>query len=163
MTTIRIPNGLKIMASAFGGGAPGGVKRTEVAGGAPRYGLEWDRGVQQFRVQMVLDAQRMSIWTVFYLRVIRKGAFTFIMPLDSGMGTQDHDCNIVPDTYTTSRVGANGMSVSFTVETRPTAFAMSDADANAMVDVWNTLGDETSSLLDLLEHFVRVDSTVLDF
>lgn len=86
-----------------------------------------------------------------------------IMPLDSGMGTQDHDCNIVPDTYTTSRVGVNGMSVSFTVETRPTAFALNDADANALVDVWNTLGDETSSLLDLLEHFVRVDSTVLDF
>lgn len=163
MTTIRIPNGLKVTATAYGGGAPSGVMRTEVAGGASRYALEWDKGTQQFRVQMVLDAQKMNIWTVFFLRIIRKGAYTFAMPIDSGMGLQDHDCNIVPETYATSRLGGEYSSVSFTVEAAPSAYALNDADANAMVDVWNVLGDDMSPLFGLLERFVHVDSTVLDF
>lgn len=163
MTTARIPNGLKVTATAYSAGAPGGVMRTEVAGGAARYGLEWDRGTQQFRVQMILDAQKMSIWTVFFLRIIRKGAVTFVIPLDSGMGMQDHDCNIVPDTYATNRLGGEVTSVSFAVEATPSAFELSDADAAAIVGVWNELGDGTDGLLSLLDHFVRVDSTVLDF
>jgi hypothetical protein len=162
MTVIRIPNGLKVTAMAYSVGAPSGVKRTEVAGGASRYAMEWDRGTQQFGIQLVLDPQQLSIWTVFFLRIIRKGAITFVLPIDSGMGLQDHDCNIVPGTYATTRQ-SGFTAVSFTVEAMPTAFLLSDADANAMVDVWNTLGDQTSSLLDLLEHFVKVDSTVLDF
>lgn len=163
MTTIRIPNHLKVTTTAFSASAPGGVWRTDVAGGSPRYGLEWDRGTQQFRVQMVLDAMQLGIWSVFFLRVIRKGAITFAMPIDSGMGLQDHDCHIVPETYATSRVGGQYTTVSFAVEATPSAFAVSDADAAALLGLWDVAGETSGDLLERIARFALVDSLSLDF
>lgn len=163
MTAIRIPNHLKATATAFTSAAPGGVTRTEIAGGAPRYGLEWDRGTQQFRVQMILNALQLGIWTVFFLRVIRKGAITFSMPIDSGMGLQDHDCNVVPETYATSRLGGEFTTVSFAVEATPSAFAVSDADAAALLGLWDVAGESSADLLERIARFALFDSTALDF
>lgn len=109
---------------------PGGVMRTEVAGGPARYGVDWNQGAQRFNVSMLLDAYQLSIWNAFYAYSIRKGAIPFDMPLDAGFGLQQLTVNLVPGSY--QAVQADTFTtVSFTVEGESPAYAMSDAEVSA--------------------------------
>lgn len=156
-----LPNGFKPVVASYSHGGPGGVMRTEVAGGAPRYGLDYDRGLQQFSVTLILDKAQFSVWTAFFHHIIKKGAITFDMPLDSGFGTQAQACNIVPDTYQASRTGGVAMAVSFVVEAESKAYDMTAADAQGLLDAYNTYGDGTNALLARVDRFANVDSLAL--
>lgn len=137
--------------------------RTEVAGGAARYGLDYGRGTQQFSVTLVLDKLKFSVWTAFFHHIILKGAVTFDMPLDSGFGTEQHAVNIVPGTYSASRTGGIAMVVSFVVEAESKVYDMSAADAAGLIDLYNAHGDDLDNLLGRLAKFANVDTNVLDF
>jgi hypothetical protein len=159
-----IPSGLKPVVENYGIGAPDGVFRTDVAGGLPRSGLEWDRGVQQHRVTLILDSQKFSVWTTFFHHIIKKGALAFDMDLDSGYGVQQHSVNMMPGTYsaTLTSGGRNAMwTVSFMVETESAAYAMSAADAEALLDLWELEGDGSAALLDRISIFANQDTLVL--
>lgn len=158
-----LPNGFKPTVAAYSHDAPGGVLRTEVAGGAPRYALDYDRGLQRFNVTLILDKLQFSVWTAFFTHTIKKGAITFDMPLDSGFGTSPHACNIVPESYSASRTGGIAMVVSFVVEAESQAYDMSVIDAAALVDVYNEYGATSNALLVRIAQFATVDSRVLDF
>lgn len=158
-----LPNGFTPTVAAYSHGGPDGVMRTDVAGGMPRYGLDWDRGAQQFNVTLILDKQQFSVWTAFFHHVIKKGAITFDMPLDSGFGTETHACNIMPGSYSASRTGGIAMVVSFTVEAESRAYDMTAADGAALVDVYNTYGADSNALLAAIAQFATVDSNVLSF
>ena len=156
-----MPNGMKPVVSAYSIGDAGGVRRTETAGGACRYALQFDRGMQQFQVTLMLDALKFSVWTAFYHHVIKKGAITFDMQLDSGFGTETHACNIVPGSYSATRTGGIVHAVVFVVESESKAYEMSAEDAQALIDLYNELGAETDDLLEALAKFATVDSNVL--
>lgn len=156
-----LPNGFKPTVAAYSHDAPGGVVRTEVAGGAPRYGLQYDRGLQRFNVTLILNKAQFSVWTAFFIHIIRKGALTFDMPLDSGFGTAQHACNIIPGSYSASRTGGIAMVVAFTVEAENQAYDFGAADAQAMIDVHNAYTTDTSALLARLAKFATVDTLVL--
>jgi hypothetical protein len=157
------PNHMKPTVAAYSHGGPGGVVRTDVAGGAPRYGLDYDRGTAQYNVTLVLDKTQFLIWTAFFHHIIKKGAITFDMPLDSGFGTQQHACNIVPDTYQASRTGGIAMVVSFTVEAESKVYDITATEAQELINLYNLYGADTSALLARLAKFALVDSLVLDF
>lgn len=161
--TIRIPNGFIPLVQGYGFKGPGGVRRTEVAGGMPRYALEWDRGMSQFSVAMVMNETKFSVWTAFYHLIIKKGSIAFTMLLDSGMGLQDHDCNILPDSYTASRTNGKVTTVAFSVDATPSVYALSTADAQAMIDVWNVYGENGSNTLAAIDRFANHDSVVLAY
>lgn len=161
MTTPRFPNWMKPVVEGYGMGAPGGVLRTEVAGGMSRVGLQWDRGVAAFRVTLILDDTQFSVWNAWFLRTIRKGAISFTMPLDSGFGTSDHLATMVPGSYSANRTAGVLYAVSFQVEAEPAGNDISDADAGALVDFYNTYGRDSVPLLDRLRQFATVDSNVL--
>jgi len=156
-----LPNGFKPTVAAYSHDGPGGVLRTDVAGGAPRYGLDWDRGLQKFNVTLILDKAQFSVWTAFYIHIIKKGAITFDMPLDSGFGTELHACNIMPDSYSASRTGGIAMVVSFVVEAENKAYEFSAADAQSMVDLYNEYLDDSNELLSRLAQFATQDTLVL--
>lgn len=158
-----LPTGLKPTVAAYSHGGPGGVLRTEVAGGAARYGLDYGRGTQQFNVTLVLDKLKFSVWTAFFHHIILKGAVTFDMPLDSGFGTEQHAVNIVPGTYSASRTGGIAMVVAFVVEVESKVYDMTAADAAGLIDVYNAYGDDSDNLLMRLAQFANVDTNVLDF
>ncbi len=147
--------------AAYSHGGPGGVMRTEVAGGAPRYALDYGRGLQQFQVTLILDKTKFSVWTAFFHHIIKKGAITFDMPLDSGFGTELHACNIMPGSYQASRTGGIAMAVSFVVEAESKAYDMTAADAQALIDVYNIYGTDTDELLVRINKFANFDSLVL--
>ncbi len=157
-----IPNGFKPTVAAYSFGAPGGVMSTEVAGGAPRYGLVYDRGVQQFSVTLMLDKLKFSVWTAFFHHIIKKGAITFDMPLDSGFGTAMHAVNIVPGSYSATRTAGIVVIVSFVVEAESQAYDLSGAEAAGLIDIYNSLGADGFALFDRIEQFANVDSDVLN-
>ena len=156
-----LPNGFVPTVAAYSHDGPGGVMRTEVAGGAARYALEYDRGLQKFNVTLILDKTQFSGWVAFFIHIIKKGALTFDMRLDSGFGAELHACNIMPGSYSATRTGGIAMIVSFVVEAENKAYDFSAADAQAMIDVYNEAGSGTGALLARIAQFATVDTLVL--
>jgi hypothetical protein len=156
-----IPDGFQPVVQGYGIGAPDGVLRTDVAGGAPRYGLEWDRGVQQYRVTLVLNSLQFAVWTAFFHHVIKKGALAFDMDLDSGFGPQSHSVNIMPGSYSASRTGTVMTSVSFIVEAESAAYGWTTAEAVSFVALYNEFGPRLGQLLDRISLFANFDTVVL--
>ena len=160
-----MPNGMKPVTSpgGYGHGDLGGVIRTEVSGGFNRYALDFDRGVQQHNVTLFLDALKFSVWNAFFVNIIKKGAITFDMQLNSGFGVSSHSCNIIPGSYDATAPDSVFWVVSFTVEAESQAFNMSEEQSQDLVDIYNVYGDGTNALFDQLEQFATIDSNVLDF
>lgn len=157
-----IPKGLKPVVESYGIGAPDGVRRTDVGGGLPRYGLEWDRGVQQYRVTLILDQLKFSVWTTFFHHTIKKGSIGFSMDLDSGYGRQTHSVYIVPGTYSATPTGGRAVwTVSFMVDAESAAYAMSAADASALLALYELEGDQSAALLARISIFANQDTLVL--
>lgn len=161
MPTPVLPNGMRPMASAYGADDPGGVLRTEVAGGAARYALDWDRGPQRYTINLMLDQTEFSVWTVFFRHIIKKGAIAFEMPIDTGFGAAQHLANIMPGSYSETRTGGVATVVAFVVEAESQAYDMSATDAQAMVDFYNTYGATTDALLTRIARFATIDTLVL--
>lgn len=163
MANPRMPAGFVPVVSQYSHGGPGGVMRTEVAGGSPRYGLDYDRGTQQFNVTLILDSLRFSVWSAFFHQVIKKGAITFDMELDSGFGCALHACNIVPGSYQATRTAGILVAVSFVVEAESKAYDMTPDEAQSLVDLYGIYGKSLPSFLDRLSRFATHDSNILDF
>lgn len=160
-----MPNGMKPVTSpgGYGHDGMGGVTRTSVDGGFNRYALDYDRGVQQHNVTLFLDALGFSVWNAFFVNIIKKGAITFDMQLDSGFGVDTHACNIVPGSYDATAPDSVFWVVSFTVEAESQAFELSEEGSQGLVDIYNIYGDGTNALINQLDQFANFDSDVLDF
>jgi len=163
MPNPTIPKHFRVITSGYGTSGPGGVMRTEVGGGRPRYGLDYDRGVQRYNVSIGMTAQRYAVWTVFFHHILKKGAITFDMEIDGGFGLQVHACNIIPGTYDASRVAGRVTLVKFAVEAESRVYDFSPSEAQAYIDLWNQQGDSLEALIARLAKFANVDTNVLDF
>lgn len=163
MPTPSMPSGLQPIASGYSFGSPGGVRRSDVAGGLARYALEWDGGVQTFSVTLLLTRTQFSVWNAFFHRKINKGAISFNMPLDSGFGLQPHLVNIVPGTYTVAEVNVAMASVRFDVEAESQAYLLDELEADALLAMHEEYREGIQSLLDRLALFANSDTNVLDF
>lgn len=164
MTLATIPSGFVPQVQGYNIGSPSGVRSTSVAGGAPRNGLEYDRGPQLFQATLILDDLEMGIWTVWYQRIIRNGAYPFSMDLNSGTGAQPHECQMVPGSYSAVPVGGGVLwSVSFVVTATSAAYQYSDVDAQVLMDLWEGVGTDLADLLARLAQFASVDTDALNF
>lgn len=161
MPTPTIPSGFKPVIQGYAIGAPDGVFQTDVGGGMPRSGLMWDRGTQAFQVSMVMRPEQFAVWTAFFFHIIKKGAYSFVMPLDSGFGMQDHTCLMVPGSYSATRVNGQVTSVSFQVLAESRVYDMTAAEAQALVDLWNEYGGAFDDLLERIAEFANEDTLVL--
>jgi len=153
--------GIKPVVAGYGMGEPGGTARDEVAGGRAGYALEWSRGVQRYSVTLILTAAQFAAWSVYYARIIKKGSIAFDMPLDSGFGVSPHQVNILPGSYSAARAGGINWAVTFAVEAESQAYSMSDADAAAMIDLYNAIGVSSDALLARIAQFALTDTLVL--
>jgi hypothetical protein len=164
LTADSLPAGFVPTVAAYSFGGPAGVTRDEVAGGVAGYGLEWNRGPQQFSCTLILTPKDMARWTIWFHRLVNKGARTFTMRLDSGMGLEDHDAAIVPGSVSTARTGGIATVVSFVVEAESKIYEMSAATAEALIALYNASGPGASmALARQLAKFATVDSNVLGF
>jgi len=146
--------------SGYSHNAAGGVSRTQVEGGFNRYALDFDRGVQQFNVALACTAGHYQIWTLFFYNIIKKGALSFDMPLDSGSGLQTHTVNIIPNSVSVNETDGNNFVVTFQVEAESSAYDF-DADGTASaLAIWEN-GDDLGDFIDRLALFVLTETLVL--
>lgn len=160
---IKMPRGFVPVTASYTVGGPGGVIETAVSGGAPRYAMEYDRGVQPFGCVLILNKSQFQIWQLWYLHLVKKGSITFEMPLDSGFGVSPHACHIVPGSYSTARAGDIHTSVSFVVTAESQAYQYSAADAAAIIELHNNIDGDLAPLLARLAQFALYDTNVLRF
>ena len=162
MTTINLPRDLYPVTSPSGysHGAAGGVSRTQVEGGFNRYALEYDRGVQLFNVALACTASHYQVWTLFFYNIIKKGALSFNMPLDSGAGLQQHEVNIIPQSVNVTETDGNNFVVTFQVEADSSAYEFDDEATDTVLSIWETSGD-VGDFIDRLAEFVLEDTLVL--
>src|SRR5438105_12618809 len=108
-----MPTGLRPLQSPYSFEGPGGVVATEVGGGMPRVAMEYDRGVQPFRVTMTLKPTEFAVWTTFFHFKIKKGSISFQMYLDSGYGPSLHTVTMISGSYSAAR-SSNRVATSVT-------------------------------------------------
>lgn len=162
MTTPTIPTGLRPIVSGYSFDGPGGVSATEVAGGAPRVAMEYDRGVQPFRVTFMLKPLELAVWTTFFHHTIKKGSLPFQMHLDSGYGPALHTVTMIPGSYSAAR-SANRVdtAATFGVWTESAAYDMTADQAQQLLDFYETYGESGAALLERLARFATVDILVV--
>lgn len=164
MPVPSIPRDFKPLITGYSFEGTSGVLQTKVAGGSDRFGRQYRRSSQLFKVSMNMRPAKLSVWTNFYFLLIDEGATKFTMGIDSGQGLQDHVCNIVPNSYSAVRAPNSQITVvSFVVSAVATVWNNTKEDAQAIVDFWDAYGEQSTGLLDLLERFANVDTRVLDF
>lgn len=161
MTNPILPASFLPIVEGYSFGSPGGVRKTEVAGGMSRYAMQYDRGVQEFKVTMVMTPDKFSIWNLFFLRVIKKGSISFEMQLDSGFGVDTHLCNILPGSYNANLVNGAFYSITFSIEAESQAFQFSDEDIQANMDLYSLYEKDYRNILIRIGQFATVDTLVL--
>lgn len=161
LSAATLPAGFVPTVAAYSVQGAGGAVRDGVAGGVAAYALDFDRGLERFSVTLVLEPSRFAVWTVWYHRLVKKGALSFLMPLDSGFGTEPHLCSIVPGSYSAARTGGRAMAVSFVVEAENMAYGFTDAEADALIGIYTAFGPEASALLARIARFATVETNVL--
>ena len=137
-----------------------GVHMTQVEGGFNRYATDFDRGTRVFNVALACTAGHLRVWELFYLRIIKKGALSFEMPLDSGTGLEQHVVNIIPNSVNTAATDGNNFVVTFQVEAESKIYDFTEEGAAAIIAIWNAGGD-VGDLLDRLALFTLEDTLVL--
>lgn len=159
--TPEIPRGMQPITTGYSFDGPPGAFRSDLPGGAPGYAMLTNRDPQQYRVTLVMEsAEKFKVWTAFFHHVLKKGSQLFVMPLDSGFGLSDHTVSMIPGTYSATRNGVLTV-VSFGVEAESEVYDMTAAEAEALVDFWNEMGDGTDLLLARIAQFANVDTLVL--
>lgn len=161
MALPTIPAGICVAAQGYGYGGPTGARRTEVAGGRGRYGLNYYGGTSQFAVTLVIPPEVHRIWTLFYHRRIALGTLPFLLDIDSGMGIEPHEVNIVPDTYSVT-VNQTVWIVTFTVEARASAYNVPQDVLDLEFEYWDNTGQPLDKMLDRLTIFANEDVLILN-
>lgn len=160
LSASALPAGFSPTVSSYAITGAEGAMRSSTDGGAARYATDFLREPQQYSVTLVLSKADFARWTVWYYRLIKKGAYTFAAPLDSGFGPEPHACNILPDSYAATR---NGLAwvVSIQIEATSTAYDWSDTDTATLLAMHALYSRDTDNLLLALARFATVDSLVL--
>lgn len=161
MATPRIPTGLRPSIQRYGYGAPTGLFMTEVGGALPRPGRRWRRGTATYSTTMVLTRVQMNVWNAFYFGIIDQGAVQFTYPLDTQGGVlEDHLCVMIPSSYRVEPVsGSLIWNVSFDVVAEPSLSSMTAAEAQAIIDLWSSLGNSSEAIMDALSEIATVRLT----
>lgn len=161
LNAATLPAGFVPTVASYSVQGAGGAMRGGIAGGVSAYALDYDRGLEQFSVTLMLEPARFAIWSVWYHRLIKKGALAFAMALDSGFGTAPHLCSILPDSYSAVRTGGRAMAVSFVVEAENMAYGFTQEEVDALIGLYTEFGMEAAALLARIARFATVDTNVL--
>jgi hypothetical protein len=162
MPTPRVPTGFKPVAAGYTIGAPDGVVLSEVAGGMPRIAGDWSRGKQPIQLGRVMPADEFMIFTLWFQRIALNGQLQFLVPLDTGLGLQDHLCIMKPGSYSAVPLaGRKYWSVSFSVIAESSAYALSDEEVASTLAMWEDVGPDMGALLLRLARFATEDTLVL--
>lgn len=146
MSDLRFPATLKpIVNKGYSYTRGSNVYRNAVTGGLPRQGRDTYFEPVPFSVTLVTSALGNQAFQSF-LNNIHGGADSFIMPLDSGLGIQDHQCIITSTVNIDSDDGKN-WTIAFTITAERTAIQEDTCLTANLPDLFGCYGDCLASFL----------------
>jgi len=146
MSDLRFPATLKpIVNKGYSYTRGSNVYRNAVTGGLPRQGRDTYFEPVPFSLTLVTSALGNQAFQSF-LNNIHGGADSFIMPLDSGLGIQDHQCIITSTVNIDSDDGKN-WTIAFTITAERTAIQEDTCLTANLPDLFGCYGDCLASFL----------------
>lgn len=146
MSNLRFPASLKpIVSKGYSSVRGSNVWRNTVSGGLPLQGRDVYFEPVPFSVTLVTSALgRQSFYS--FLNNIHAGADSFVMPLDSGLGVQDHQVMITSTINDSTDDGIN-WTFTFTLTAERTAIQEDTCLTANLPDLYGCYGDCLQSFL----------------
>lgn len=161
MTYPTFPSSIKpVISRGYSFGTSKNIISIETMGGAPIQVREFRTAPVMFNVTVVGTVLIKQVMTDFIYGKINSGADKFYMNLDSGMGIEQHTCQLVPDSVQFDDGDGPIWAVSFQVRAESTPAQDSGGFGGNLVDLFNVYGDNTEALFDALNQFVNVELPV---
>lgn len=154
--SVYFPSNIKPIISNYSFGTPDNVRSVPTLGGAPLQILDFKYGPVDVNVNIIGDRFIKTVLSDFYYGKINSGASKFYMNLDTGLGLEEHECYIVPQTMQFNGQSDPTWSISFTARCIRTPAQDAPYDGN-LVDLYAEYGDEIDELLAALNVFSNVD------
>jgi hypothetical protein len=146
MSDIRFPASLKpIVSKGYSQTRGSNVFRTSVTGGLPRQGRDVYFEAVPFSITLLTSSLGRQAFLSF-LNNIHAGADSFIMPLDSGLGIQDHQVMITSTINDSTDDGLN-WTFTFTITAERTAIQEDTCLTANLPDLFGCYGDCLASFL----------------
>lgn len=140
MSDIRFPASLKpIVSKGYSQTRGSNVFRTSVTGGLPRQGRDVYFEAVPFSITLLTSSLGRQAFLSF-LNNIHAGADSFIMPLDSGLGIQDHQVMITSTINDSTDDGIN-WTFTFTITAERTAIQEDTCLTANLPDLYGCYGD----------------------
>jgi len=140
MSDIRFPASLKpIVSKGYSQTRGSNVFRTSVTGGLPRQGRDVYFEAVPFSITLLTSSLGRQAFLSF-LNNIHAGADSFIMPLDSGLGIQDHQVMITSTINDSTDDGLN-WTFTFTITAERTAIQEDTCLTANLPDLFGCYGD----------------------
>lgn len=140
MSSLRFPASLKpIVNKGYSSTRGSNVFRSQVTGGLPRQGRDVYYEAVPFNITLITSALGRQAFLSF-LNNIHGGADSFVMPLDSGLGIQDHQVMITSNINESTDDGKN-WTISFTLTAERTAIQEDTCLTANLPDLFGCYGD----------------------
>lgn len=140
MSDLRFPASLKpIVNKGYSSTRGSNVFRSQVSGGLPRQGRDTYFEAVPFTITLVTSSLGRQAFLSF-LNQIHAGADSFVMPLDSGLGIQDHQVMITSNINESTDDGKN-WTFSFTLTAERTAIQEDTCLTANLPDLFGCYGD----------------------
>ena len=125
------------------------VVQNAVGGGMPRSGLDLSVEAINFSLNFILSNYQYQILNMFYYSKINKGANSFNMTLDAGVGLEVMQCVIKKGSWKVVKPSAGYWSLSFVAIAESTASQLDDFCDN-LYDLNECYGNSLGSILEAL-------------
>lgn len=146
MSDLRFPSSLKpIVNKGYSSVRGGNIFRSSVTGGLPRQGRDTYFEAVPFSVTLVTSSLGRQAFYSF-LNNIHGGADSFVMPLDSGLGVQDHQVMITSEINDSTDDGIN-WTFTFTLTAERTAIQEDTCLTANLPDLYGCYGDRLRGFL----------------
>jgi hypothetical protein len=142
-----------LLNQGYGFGGSSNLFEDKTSGAKVNQALDYKYGPVNFQINLSLTPINYNIFQDFYINTIQSGASKFEMNLDSGLGVETNNVQIVKDSLSIDGSSMPIVRVSFNVQAERTAAQDAPFDGN-LVDLYDVYGEGLKYFLDELEIFV---------
>lgn len=154
--TVYFPSNIKpVVNRGYRFGAANNLITVDTMGGTPIIIKDYKYGSVIVPVSFVGDRLLKMVISDFYYGKINSGADKFYMNLDTGMGIEEHICQIVPGTVEFNGDGDPLWIISMQIRCERTP-AQDAPFSGSLSDLYGIYGEQTDELLVELAEFVNI-------
>ncbi len=158
--TVYFPSNLKPTVNrGYRFGGANNLITVDTMGGTPIIIKDYKYGQVTVPVTFVGNRLTKVVFSDFFYGKINSGADKFYMNLDTGMGIEEHICQIIPGTLDFNGDGDPIWIISMQIRCERTP-AQDAPFGGSLSDLYAIYGDDTDDLLAALNQFANIDLPV---